>query len=104
MPGPAAGPADAGLEEGAYGDNVDVFPPICRAEDGRSSNGDVAGAGDPARKWLNAGVAGRGVGRDAMWANRGVNGDVGRETSRAPMGVGGRHHGERYGVREGGGR
>ena len=83
MPGPVARPADASLEEGANGD---VFPPIRHAEDGRQSDGDVAGAGDPARKWLNAGVTGRGVGRDAMRAKRGVNVDVGREASRARWG------------------
>ena len=85
-PGPVARPADAGFEEGAYGDDVDVFPPICHAEDGRPSNGDVAGAGDPARERLNAGVTGRGVGRDAMRAKGDVNADVGREASRARWG------------------
>ena len=86
MPGPVARPADAGLEEGANGGNVDVFPPICYAEDGRPSNGDVTSAGDPARERLNAGLAGREVGGDATRVKRGVNGDVGRGTSRARLG------------------
>ena len=69
-PGPVAGRGDADLEEGANGDDMDVFPRIYDVEDGRPSNGDVAGAGDPARERLTAGLAGREVG----------GGDAGEET------------------------
>ena len=37
---------------------------ICDAEDGGPSDGDVAGAGDPAHEWLTAQLAGREVGGD----------------------------------------
>ena len=77
---------DAGLEEGVKGDDIDVFPLICDAEEGRPSDRDVAGTGDPACERLNAGLSGREVGGDTTREKRGVDGDVGRETSRAQWG------------------
>ena len=104
MPGPVARPADAGLEEGANGGNVEVFPPIYHAEDGRPSNGDVAGAGDPARERPKC----RGH-RTWSWSQCDADKER-RERGRGTggftraMGVGSRRYGERCGVGEGGGR
>jgi hypothetical protein len=76
-PGPVAGAGDAGLEEGANGDDTDVFPRRCNADDGRPSDGDITGAGDPARERLN-GLAGRDVG----------GGDAGEERRERERGMG----------------
>ena len=76
-PGPVTGAGDAGLEEGANGDDTDVFPRICK-EDGRPSDGDIAGTGDPARERLTAGLAGREIG----------GGDAGEERRERERGTG----------------
>ena len=59
---------------------------ICHGVGGRPSDGDVAGAGDPARERLNAGPAGREAAA-AMRARRGANVDVARATRVSVAGV-----------------
>lgn len=83
-PGPA-GAGDAGLEEGANGEDMDVFPRICDTE------GVCPGAGDPARDRLMAGLAGRELGggdagEERRERGRGT-GDAARATGVAVVGV-----------------
>ena len=65
--GGAPGAGDADLEGGANGDDTGIFPRRCDAVGGCPGDGDfvrtiAAGAGDPARDLLIAGLAGRELG------------------------------------------
>jgi hypothetical protein len=55
-PRPIPGTNNAGFEEGANGDDIDVFLCICDTGDKHPSDGDDAGPSDPAGERLNAGL------------------------------------------------
>jgi hypothetical protein len=56
-PRPVLGTSNAGFEEWANGDDIDVFLCVCGPGNKYPSDGDDAGPSDPAGEQLNAGLA-----------------------------------------------
>ena len=94
--GGAPGAGDTDLEEGANGDDTGIFPRRCNAVGGCPGDGDfartiAAGAGDPVRDRLMAGLAGRELGGGDIGEERRERGretgDPARATSVGVVGV-----------------